>query len=65
MLPDYSIWQMVFGVTVLSTAYFVRGVTGFGSGLIAVPMLSVVLPVHIVIPLVVILDYMGSAGQSI
>lgn len=65
MLPDYNIWQMVFGATVLSTAYFVRGVTGFGSGLIAIPMLSVVLPVHIVIPLVVILDYMGSAGQSI
>jgi len=65
MLPDYSIPQWVFGATILSTAYFVRGVSGFGSGLIAIPMLSVIFPVHIVIPLVVILDYIGSIGQGI
>jgi len=65
MLSDYNSWQMVFGITILSSAYFVRGVTGFGSALIAIPMLSVVLPIHIVIPLVVILDYLGSAGQGI
>lgn len=65
MLPDYSIPQWVFGATILFSAYFVRGVTGFGSGLIAIPMLSVVYPIHIVIPLVVILDYIGSTGQGI
>ena len=38
---------------------------GFGSGLIAVPLLSLVLPVTAVVPLVVSLDYLGSASQGI
>ena len=46
-------------------AYFVRGMAGFGSGLIAVPLLSLVSPVTAVVPLVVSLDYLGSASQGI
>jgi uncharacterized protein len=38
---------------------------GFGSGLIAVPLLSLVSPVTVVVPLVVSLDYLGSASQGI
>src|ERR1700675_1431675 len=38
---------------------------GFGSGLIAVPLLSVVSPVPLVVPLVVLLDYLGSASQGL
>src|SRR5438128_577705 len=38
---------------------------GFGSGLIAVPLLSLVSPVTAVVPLVVSLDYLGSASQGI
>jgi uncharacterized protein len=37
-------------------AYLVRGVAGFGSGLIAVPLLSLAAPVPAVVPLVVALD---------
>ena len=50
---------------VLFLAYFVRGTAGFGSGLIAVPLLSFVAPVTAVVPLVVSLDYLGSASQGI
>jgi uncharacterized membrane protein YfcA len=50
---------------VLLLAYFVRGMAGFGSGLIAVPLLSLVSPVTAVVPLVVSLDYLGSASQGI
>jgi uncharacterized membrane protein YfcA len=50
---------------VLFLAYFVRGMAGFGSGLIAVPLLSLVSPVTAVVPLVVSLDYVGSASQGI
>ena len=35
MILDYA---AIFGV--LLTAYFVRGLTGFGSGLISVPVLA-------------------------
>ena len=49
----------------LFLAYFVRGMAGFGSGLIAVPLLSLISPVSAVVPLVVSLDYLGSASQGI
>jgi hypothetical protein len=38
---------------------------GFGSGLIAVPLLTLMWPVTIVVPVVVALDYLGSASQGI
>jgi hypothetical protein len=56
---------LVYSGLVLFLAYFVRGMAGFGSGLIAVPLLSLVLPVTAVVPLVVSLDYLGSASQGI
>ena len=45
-------------------AYLVRGICGFGSGLIAIPVLSLMLPLQVAVPLVVILDYLASAGQG-
>jgi Sulfite exporter TauE/SafE len=50
---------------VLFFAYLVRGIAGFGSGLIAVPLLSLLFPVPSVIPLVVSLDYVGSLSQGV
>ena len=55
----------LFAALVLVAAYTVRGVAGFGSGLIAIPLLAVVYPLTLVVPLVVALDYAGSAGQGI
>jgi uncharacterized membrane protein YfcA len=55
----------VYSGLVLVLAYWVRGMAGFGSGLIAVPLLTLAWPVTIVVPLVVALDYMGSASQGI
>ena len=56
---------LIYSGLVLLLAYFVRGMAGFGSGLIAVPLLSLVSPVTAVVPLVVSLDYLGSASQGI
>jgi uncharacterized membrane protein YfcA len=53
------------GAGVVSVAYFVRGIAGFGSGLIAVPLLALMLPLTLVVPLVVLLDYVASASQGI
>src|SRR5712691_9934305 len=50
---------------VLFVAYLVRGIAGFGSGLIAVPLLTLISPVTTVVPVVVSLDYIGSASQSV
>lgn len=55
---------MYSGLVVL-LAYWVRGMAGFGSGLIAVPLLTLMWPVTLVVPVVVALDYLGSVGQGI
>ena len=55
---------MYSGLVVL-LAYWVRGMAGFGSGLIAVPLLTLMWPVTLVVPIVVALDYLGSAVQGI
>jgi hypothetical protein len=45
---------------ILLAAYFIRGITGFGSGLLAVPMLALLLPLQFVVPLVLLLDFTAS-----
>ena len=54
-----------YAALVLFVAYLVRGVVGFGSGLISVPLLALRFPVTVVVPLVVCLDYIGSASQGL
>ncbi len=60
-----SLPSLLFPASVLFFAYMIRGVAGFGSALIAVPLLALTLPLTIVVPLVVFLDYLGSASQGI
>jgi uncharacterized membrane protein YfcA len=55
----------LYCVLVVFAAYLIRGIAGFGSGLIAVPLLSLAAPVREVVPVVVTLDYIGSASQGI
>lgn len=57
--------SLLFPASILFIAYLVRGVAGFGSALIAVPLLALMMPLTIVVPLVVFLDYLGSASQGI
>jgi uncharacterized membrane protein YfcA len=64
LLLDFGHVQLLLGAAVLAVAYFVRGVAGFGSGLIAVPLLALLLPLPLVVPLVVLLDYAASASQG-
>ena len=46
-------------------AYLIRGIVGFGSGLIAIPLLALILPLHVVVPAVALSDYLASASQGI
>src|SRR5688572_6868399 len=49
-MPDLTMLQMLWiGVSILA-AYVVRGMSGFGAGLVAAPLLAYVLPVHVIVP---------------
>jgi uncharacterized membrane protein YfcA len=54
-----------FVLFVVGIAYVVRGLAGFGSGLIATPLLLMLLPLKTVVPLVVVLDYLASAVNGL
>jgi uncharacterized membrane protein YfcA len=45
---------------ILMSAYFIRGITGFGSALIAVPLLALSQPLQFAVPLVLALDLTAS-----
>lgn len=49
---------------ILLLAYFLRGITGFGSGLIAIPLLAHLLPLTFVVPMVMVLDFVASIVLS-
>lgn len=49
---------LMFGVVLV--AYFVRGLTGFGSGLIAIPVLALFEPLTFVVPVIMSLDFIAS-----
>ncbi len=55
-----EIWQYALSAAILLLAYFIRGITGFGSGLIAVPLLALFLPLPFVVPLILLLDFTAS-----
>lgn len=65
MFDTYSAPVWLMAATVLLVAYFVRGLAGFGSGLIAIPLLALSMPLTLVVPLVVFLDYLASASHGL
>ncbi len=52
--------DIVIGFFIVLIAFFVRATIGFGSGLIAVSTLTLMLPIRITVPIVFILDFLGS-----
>jgi uncharacterized protein len=55
---DLTALQMLWVGAAILGAYVVRGMSGFGAGLIAAPLLALVLPVHVVIPTTGLLVFM-------
>jgi len=51
-------------VAIILGAYFIRGIAGFGSGLLSVPLLALMLPLQTVVPLVLVLDFVASLIMS-
>ena len=52
--------QLLIVTAILLTAYLFRGVTGFGSGLIAIPLLALMLPLTFVVPYISFIDVLAS-----
>ncbi len=65
MFDNHLSELVVMAAPIVLIAYLVRGVCGFGSGLIAIPVLSLMIPLKVAVPLVVMLDYLASAGQGV
>lgn len=51
---------ILYAAAVLLAAYFIRGISGFGSGLVAVPLLAMQLPLTFVVPLILLTDFTAS-----
>lgn len=60
MTDIFSLQQLGIAVFILAAAYTFRGVTGFGSGLISIPLLTLTLPLTFVVPCINVLDVIAS-----
>ena len=56
--------QMVLSITIIFIAYTVKGLSGFGSGLIAIPLLAFIFPLTFIVPVLGLLSYSGTIMQS-
>lgn len=65
MIDAFSPFQLAISAVILAIAFLVRGVAGFGSGLIAIPLLTLMFPLTLVVPLMVVLDYVASLSHGL
>jgi len=56
---------LAFCAVVVFAAYTLRGATGFGAGVVAIPLLALVMPITVVIPVITTLGIVASLGQSV
>jgi len=57
--------QIALAIGIIFFAYTIKGLSGFGSGLIAIPLLAFVLPLTIVVPVLSLLSYIGTIMKSL
>jgi len=60
-----AFWQWLVVAAIVLLAYLVRGATGFGSGLVGIPLLVLMLPLTLVVPVMSVLDYLASATHGV
>jgi len=61
---ELSTLQIVFSIIVIFFAYIIKGLSGFGSGLIAIPLLAFIFPITFIVPILGLLNYSGTLMQS-
>jgi uncharacterized membrane protein YfcA len=57
-------FQIVCAIVIIFIAHILKGLSGFGSGLIAIPLLALFLPVIFIVPVLGLLSYSGTVLQS-
>jgi len=62
---ELSALQIVFSIAVIFLAYIIKGLSGFGSGLIAIPLLAFIFPITFIVPVLGLLNYSGTVMQSL
>ena len=58
--PPIGTEPLLASAAIILFAYFVRGVSGFGSGLIAVPLLAHFWPLTLTVPMILVTDFTAS-----
>ena len=65
LLAAGGTWQLAWAFAVIFVAYALRGATGFGAGVVSIPLLLLALPLTVVIPLVTAMGMLASFGQAV
>ncbi len=63
-LLELSPLQIVLSISIIFIAYTVKGLSGFGCGLIAIPLLAFMFPLTFIVPVLGLLSYGGTVMQS-
>jgi uncharacterized membrane protein YfcA len=64
-LIDLTPIQIGFSIAIIFMAYTVKGLSGFGCGLIAIPLLAFMFPLTFIVPVLGLLSYGGTIMQSL
>jgi len=64
-LLDLTPLQITLSVLIIFMAYTVKGLSGFGCGLIAIPLLAFMFPLTFIVPVLALLSYGGTVTQSL
>jgi uncharacterized membrane protein YfcA len=57
--------QITLSIIIIFAAYVVKGLSGFGSGLVAIPFLALLFPLKFIVPVFALLSYSGTVMQSL
>lgn len=54
---EYSVLQIVLAALIVFGAFVVRGTSGFGAGMVAIPLLVFIIPIHTAVPMMGLLAF--------
>ena len=61
---ELTVVQVALSIVIIFVAYIIKGLSGFGSGLVAIPLLAFIFPLTFIVPVLGLLSYSGTLMQS-
>jgi hypothetical protein len=61
----YPLEALILAPVIILCGYIVLGIGGFGSVLVSMPLLALILPIKTVVPLMLLLDFVGMLTQGV